>query len=187
MVNRDAHLWVVTRCVTVVLLQSVLLQSSDNGLSIVDRPKVLDDDLMVRHNEDDSGVLANAILAANARTACLPADGGVLNAVCVHPIETSRIAVASGDFHIEHIMHVATHSIVGFDNFRGGLLARAAGSEEEIDEDGLSTVEDVEQVDFGAVDVSSRKVNGLCQRTLRFKAETDGQRENKGNKFFHKR
>jgi hypothetical protein len=27
----------------------------------------------------------------------------------------------------------------------------------------------------------------LCQRTLRFQAKTDGQRENKGNKFFHKR
>ena len=152
----------------------------DDGLSIVDRPKVLDDDLMVRHDEDDSGVLANAILAANARTACLPADGGVLNAVCVHPVETSRIAVASGDFHIEHIMHVATHGIVGLDNFRGGLLARAAGSKEEIDEDGLSTIEDVEQVDFGAVNVSSREIDGLCERTLRFQAKTKGQSENEG-------
>ena len=77
-------------------------------------------------------------------------------------------------------MHVATHGIVGLDNFRGGLLARAAGSEEEIDEDGLSTIEDVEQVDFGAVNVSSREVDGLSERTLRFQAKTKGQSENKG-------
>ena len=38
-----------------------------------------------------------------------------------------------------------------------------------------------------AVDFTATDVHGLCQRTLSFQAKTNGQRENKGNKSFHKR
>ena len=94
------------------------------------------------------------------------------------------IAVAVRDFHVEHIVHVATHGVIGFDDFRCGLLARAAIDKEEIDEHILAAVEDVEQVDFGAVAVSSREVNGLREWALRFQAKTKGQREEKGKEFF---
>ena len=98
---------------------------------------------------------------------------------------TDGIAVAVGDFHVEHIVHVAAHGIIGFHYFGRGLLARAAIGEEEIDEHSLTTVKNVEQMDFGAVAVGSRKVDGLCERTLRFQAKTKGQREDKSKYFFH--
>ena len=83
-------------------------------------------------------------------------------------------------------MHVAAHGIVGFDYFRSSLLARTAGGEEEVDQHSLSPIEDIKQMDFSAVDVSCCEIEGMSVRTLRLQAKTDGQREDKGNKFFHK-
>ena len=164
----------------------MLFQSGDDGLGIVDGPQVLDDDLTVRHDEDDGGEGTDLIGVADATATCWTADGRVFNAVCIGPVLAGCIAVAVGDFYVEHIVHVAAHGIVGFHYFGRGLLARATSGEEEVDEYGLATVEDVKQVDFSAVAVGSRKVDGLCERTLRFQAKTDGQREKKGNNLFHR-
>ena len=180
LVDGDAHLRVIARRIAVMLLQAELFQSVDDRLGIVDGPQVLDDDGTIGGDNDESGIGTDLILVANRGATSLSTDGGVLHAVGVHPIETGGITVACGDFHIEHIMHVATHRIVGFHHFGRCLLAGATGGEEEVDKHILATVKDVEQVDFGAVNVSSREVDGLCERTLRFQAETEGQRENKG-------
>jgi hypothetical protein len=96
------------------------------------------------------------------------------------------VSTTAGDFHVIHIMHIATHGIIGFHYFWGGLLAGTAGGVEEVNEHSLTAVKDVEQVDFSAVTVGSREVNCLRVRTLRFQAKTNGQREEEGNKFFHR-
>ena len=168
-----------------MLLQAVLFQGSDDGLGGIDGPQVLDDDLTVRHDEDDSRILADAVLAADGMAAAIGANGGIFHAIIGDPILAGRITIRGGDFHIEHVMHVTAHGIVGFDNLRRGLLARAASGEEEVDEHSLTAVEDVEQVDLGAVAVGSRKVYGFRVGALRFQAKTDGQREHKGKEFFH--
>ena len=162
-----------------MLLKSLCLKRADNGLGIADRPKILDDDGVVRSNEDNGGVVANTILVANAGPAAVPSDGGIFHAVVVCPVETGFFVVTCVHFHIKHIMHVAAHGLVGLDHVRDGLDAGRASGEEKVKKHILSVVENVKQMHFGAVNVSNREVNGGCKWTLRLHPESQGQRNQK--------
>ena len=126
------------------------------------------------------------VLVDNGSATTCRANSWVLNAIVVDPVLASRIGIVRSDFHVVHVVHIAAHDGVGFGNLRSGLLAGAAGGVEEVDKHGLATVEDVEQMDFGAVAVGSREVDGCRERALRFQAKTKGQREDEGKYFFHR-
>ena len=164
---------------------AMLTQCVDDSLRIADGPKVLNDDGTVGHDEDDGREGTDLVLVDNGSATTCRANSWVLNAIVVDPILASRIGIVRSDFHVVHVVHIAAHDGVGFGNLRSGLLAGAAGGVEEVDEHGLATVEDVKQMDFGAVAVGSREVDGCRERALCFQAKTKGQCENEGKYFFH--
>ena len=171
-----------------MLLQAMSFQLGDDGLGVADGPQVLDDDLAVGHDEDDGREAFDVILVDNSGATIWSRNGGILDAVVVHPIEAGRLSVSIAtkvNFHIIDIVHVAAHGGVGLDYFRSGILARAASGVEEVDQYRLTAVKDVEQVDVGAMNVGSREVDGLGEGGLRFQAKAKNQREHKGKEFFH--
>ena len=160
--------------------------NSDDSLCIINRPQVLNHNLAIRHDKNDGRILLDTVLVTNSVAASIGTDGRILYTVIGCPVLACRITVRCGDFHVENIVHVAAHGIVRFDNFRSGLLAWTTSGEEEVDEHSLATVEDVKQVHFRTMTIGSREIHGFRVGTLRFQAETEGQREHKGNKFFHR-
>lgn len=70
-------------------------------------------------------------------------------------------------------MHVAAKTSVGFGNFWCGLIARTTSGVEEVDEDTLTVIKNVEQMDFGAVAIGCREINSLRMRTLCFQAKAE--------------
>ena len=127
---------------------------------------------MVGHDEDDSGIGTNTVGVADGITTTGSSNGRVFHSVVLTPVLTGWVSIIRGDFHIIHIVLITAHSIIRFNHLGSGLLARTASGIEEIDEYSLATVENVEQMDFGTVAVSSRKVNGLGEWALRLQAKT---------------
>ena len=125
-------------------------------------------DGVVGHNQDDCGEGGYVVLVADRCSPSNTADCWIFHSIIVYPVDTSRITVASGNFHKKHIVHVAAQGRIGLDKLRTSLLARTTGSEEEVDKHRLTAIKDVEQMYFGAVNVSSCEVNSLSEIGLRF-------------------
>ena len=79
----------------------------------------------------------------------------------VGPLLAGGIAVDVRNLDVEHIVHVAAHLGIRPCNVGRNHLALAASVEKEIDEDGLTSVEDFEEVVGLPVAVGDGEVNGL--------------------------
>ena len=128
-----------------MLFQSMLFQSCDDGLGIGDGVQVLDEDLAVWSNENDRGIIIDAVLVTNGHATRRATYGRILHTIGLAPVLANLVGVgvAASNFHIVHVMHVAPHGIIGFHHFWRGLLAWPTGGIEEVDEHVLATIEDV--------------------------------------------
>ena len=120
-----------------------------------------DGDAAVGHDEDERGAGLDAIQVEHLIAPAVLSDGGKFNAVFVGPLLTSGIAVDVGNFNIKHVVHVAAHLGVGTRDIGRNHLALAASVEEEVDEDGLASVEDLEEVVSLSMAVGDGEVNGF--------------------------
>ena len=145
-----------------------------------------DGDAAVGHDEDERGAGLDAIQVEHLVAASVFADGGELNAVFVGPLLTSGIAVDVGDFDVEHIVHVAAHLGVGTRDVGRNHLALAASVEEKVDEDGLASVEDFEEVVGLSMAVGDGEVNGFGEGGLLCaEACAKEQEREKDGELFH--
>lgn len=166
---------------------AVLLQQRDHLLyrEGVHGRIALDGDAAVGHDEDDGGAGRDAILVEDLGATAFHADGGILDIEFINPPLTHLVVVDVGDLHEEHVVLVASHLGVGTGNVRLNLAAAATGVEEKVDEHGLASVEDVEKVDFFAVAVGGREVDGFVERRgLRIQGGSSEQECDEDKCFF---
>ncbi len=156
------------RASAVVRLQAVLLHGVHHilGRERIEIQQASDGDAAVGHDEDERGAGLDAVKVEDLVAAAVLPDGGELYAIFVGPLLAGGIAVDVRNLDVEHIVHVAAHLGIGTRNVGRNHLALAASVEEEVDEDGLASVEDFEEVVGLPVAVGDGEVNGLRERGL---------------------
>ncbi len=145
---------------------AILLQKRDHLLyrERIHGRIAFDGDAAVGHDKDDCRTSRDAISVEDVSTSAFSSYGGIFHIEFIDPLLADLVVVDVGNFHEEYIMLIAAHFGVSASDIRLYLTAAATGVKEEINEYCLTSVEDVEQVNFVAVDVGSREVNGFVER-----------------------
>ena len=162
-----------------MLLDTAILRQGVDNVVGREREQLLESlnrDASVGHDEHQGRASVDAVDVEDLIATTVFSYGRELNTILVNLLLADVVIVDIGDLHEKHIVLVAARCGVSSIDIRRDHLALATVIEEEVDENGLTSVEDIKKMDLVSVAVGNCEVNGMGKiGALRMKSKSGCQ------------